>query len=134
MAYLGERMYSCHKLYTWTQAHIVVVSGSGPNVCGHTLLNAGQLYFHIDGLYQYPWYFDDSGYRRYLKENEKTEIFRRHVKIPEPVKAQRKLEELSVAKWPWGGTVNNCVTFVEDILAAGGSKDFSLTNCPVLWK
>ena len=68
---LARGMYSCHALYPWALAHIVVVSGSGPNVCGHTLLNVGQFYLHIDGLYQYPWHFNNAGYRRYLNENEK---------------------------------------------------------------
>ncbi|WP_137940341.1 hypothetical protein [Chitinivorax sp. B] len=135
MAYLGERMYSCFStLFNWTQTHIVVVSGSGPNACGHTILNAGQFYFHIDGFREYPWYFSESGYRRYLKENGKKELFRRRVRVTNPSRAQEKLEELSADKWTWGGAVHNCVTYVEEILKAGGSDESLFSNCPVRWK
>jgi hypothetical protein len=72
MVYLGEHLYSCKVIpYEWSSAHLIIVSGSGPNMCGHALVNAGLNYFHVDGLNDYPWMMDEGGYKRYLRENRK---------------------------------------------------------------
>lgn len=77
---------------------------------------------------------NDLGYDRYRQEGKKLELFRRKITISKPQEAQRKLEELSVRPWIWLGIPNNCASYVEDVLRAGGASDASLSNCPVLWK
>jgi hypothetical protein len=135
MAYLGERLLQCNAVsFNWAQAHLVVVSGSGPNLCGHALINAGIVYFHVDGINDYPWFMPEVGYRRYLKENGKREVFRRKVQLTNPLGAQQKLEELSVRRWRWMIVPHNCASYVEEIFAAGGSEDSIVSNCPVRWK
>lgn len=40
MAYLGEHMHHCEAVpFDWQYAHLIVVSGAGPNFCGHALKN-----------------------------------------------------------------------------------------------
>lgn len=133
MAYLGQHLYSCRSVpFDWKQTSLVVVSGSGPNFCGHAIVNAGSYYFHIDGPYDYPWYFDHSGYSRYLKENAKRELQRKNVPLSNPAGAQAKLENLSARRWLWAVLPHNCASYVEEIFKAGGSRVSSLANCPVL--
>jgi hypothetical protein len=112
-------------------ANLVVVSGTGPNLCGHAVVNAGNYYFHIDGLNDFPWYMNEPGYRRYLKENEKKEIHRQRVPLSRPDAAQRKLEELSAQRWRWLVLPHNCASYVEEIFRSGGSTVSNLANCPV---
>ncbi|WP_157271036.1 hypothetical protein [Azohydromonas aeria] len=131
MAYRGERLMSCGAVpFDWHQAHVVVVSGTGPNLCGHAMVNAGRFYFHVDGLNDYPWFMNAQGYKRYLHENGKREIYRRWVQIPDPDAAQAKLEEYSIRRWRWLVLPNNCASFVEEVFKAGGSDVGSWTNCP----
>ena len=126
-------MYHCDAVpFNWLAAQLVVVSGTGPNFCGHAIINAGSYYFHIDGLNDYPWYMNEAGYRRYIVENDKKELRRVRVHLPNPEGAQRKFEELSAKQWRWVVLPNNCASYIEKIFAAGGSKVSSLANCPVL--
>jgi hypothetical protein len=132
MAYLGEHLLHCAAVpFNWRSTHLVVVSGTGPNFCGHAVVNAGSYYFHIDGLNDYPWYMSEPGYRRYLKENGKKELLRRSVMLPRPEGAQRKLEELSAQRWRWLVLPHNCASYVEEIFQAGGSTVSNVANCPV---
>lgn len=131
MAYLGEHLHQCRAVhFDWANTSLVIVSGAGPNICGHTIANAGSYYFHVDGFRELPWYLNQAGYQRYLRENNKTELRRTRVHISNPDGAQRKLEELTAKKWRWMVIPNNCASFVEEIFAAGGSRVSSLTNCP----
>lgn len=109
----------------------VIVTGDGLNFCGHTLIHTKHdWYFHVSGRYDYPRFMHEDGYKRYLKENEKREIRRWIVPIRDPAAAHRKLEELLAKQWFWGGAVHNCVSFVEEIVRAGGSKAGMMMNCP----
>jgi hypothetical protein len=117
--------------FNWRSAHLVVVSGTGVNFCGHAIINAGLYYFHIDGINDYPWYMSETGYKRYLKENDKKELARRFVPLSNPEGAQRKVEELSANRWRWLILPNNCVSYVEEVFKAGGSRINNLLNCPV---
>jgi hypothetical protein len=108
-----------------------VVSGSGPNFCGHAILNAGEYYFHVDGLNNFPLYMNSAGHRRYLKENEKRELRRTYVPLSNPQGAQRKLEALSAKRWQWLVLPHNCASYIEEIFEAGGSRLHNLLNCPV---
>jgi hypothetical protein len=67
---------------------VVAVSGSGPNFCGHLLIATGKpgkaLYFHVALVSGYPKYMTEAGYRRYLRDNGKSEIRRRSLSLPNP--------------------------------------------------
>jgi hypothetical protein len=43
-----------------------------------------------------------------------------------------KLEELLSKSWLWGVLPNNCVAFVEEVIAAGGGTWSSGSNCPAI--
>jgi hypothetical protein len=135
MSYIGMHLDSCNAIpFNWHDTSLVVVSGDGPNICGHALIRAGWYYFHIAGLAARPYYMQRSGYARYLAEGGKTELFERRVYLTDPEGAQRKLEELSARQWYWFGIPNNCVTYVEEIFFAGGANEALLSNCPVRWR
>jgi len=135
MSFIGHHLNACMaNLFDWHHTNLVVVSGDGPDICGHALIQAGANYFHISGLVARPYMMQESGYRRYLSEGSKTELFRRPVHLPSPEGAQRKLEKLSAEAWHWYGIPNNCVTYVEEIFRAGGASESILSNCPVRWR
>jgi hypothetical protein len=135
MSYLGIHLDTCRAIpFGWHNVSLVVVSGDGPNVCGHALIKAGFYYFHIAGLVARPYYMSQEGYRRYLAEANKTELFSRRVYLPDPDGAQKKLEELSIKPWHWFGIPKNCVSYVEELFSAGGSRESILSNCPVRWR
>lgn len=132
--YRGEYLRTWRAIrFPWSQSNAVVVSGAGPNFCGHAMLNAGHHYFHIDGLHDYPLYMDEIGYKRFLKENGKREISRHPVSLSNPEGAQRKLEELSAKRWLWLILPHNFAAYIEEIFRAGGSKSGIFSNCPVAW-
>jgi hypothetical protein len=87
-------------------------------------------YFHVAGFYKVPKYMHESGYQRYIKENNKREIRRWPIRLTNPRGAHEKLHELLETKWFWGVVVHNCATFVEQVLEAGGSKAYQMFNCP----
>lgn len=132
MAYDGDHINVC-KVFDFTRAYAVVVSGARWNPCGHMLLNTGGVggwYFHVAEVRGRPKFMDEAGYKRYLTENGKKEISRTFVKIPDPGACNRKLEELLLKQWTWFLLPNNCVSFVEDVLQAGGTKAGLYSNCP----
>lgn len=109
----------------------VVVTGTPANFCGHALLHTGGgLYFHIAGFNNKPKIMTQNGYLRYLKENGKREIRRWVVSIPDPAGAHRKLDELLAKRWLWLMLPQNCASFVEEVVRAGGSKAGQYFNCP----
>ena len=130
--YEGDEMILC-PLHTSDFGHTcaVVVSGYGPNFCGHTLLHVGDAwYFHVAGGYKAPKFMHEDGYKRYLKENDKREIRRWIVKLPNPQGAHQKLHQLLKKPWLWGVLPHNCASFVEEVLQAGGSNAGMYLNCP----
>lgn len=111
----------------------VIVSGDGINICGHTLLHTGGgWYFHVAGKNDLPKFMRENGFKRYLKENKKHEIRRWLVPISDPAGAHRKLQELLAKQWRWLVLPNNCVSFVEEVVRAGGSNVGMYLNCPTL--
>lgn len=111
----------------------IIVSGDGKNFCGHALLHIGRgWYFHVAGTHDLPRFMREDGYQRYLREAGKKEIRRWNVPIPDPYGAHRKLNELLTRQWFWGILPHNCVTFLEDIVQAGGSKAGMYLNCPTM--
>jgi hypothetical protein len=135
-AYCGEVLEVCPaRSYDFMDCSAVVVSGSRFNPCGHMLLNAGGCagwYFHITEVHGYPRYMGAQGFRRFLRENDKREVVRIGVPLPDPARAMRKLEELLEQKWTWFVLPHNCVHFVEEVLQAGGGKERLWSNCPAL--
>ena len=145
MAYEGEILNTCGLIkLNFSETWIVAVSGDGPNVCGHLLIYAASnpgYYFHVTGdpsargikkIQGYPKYMTQSGYAKYLVQTGKTELRRRMVKLPNPSGAALYLESLLAEKWTWAVLPNNCVSFVEEIIKAGGGGWSSYSNCPSL--
>jgi hypothetical protein len=145
MAYEGEVMTTCGVVnIDLSHASIIAVSGDSINLCGHLLLyspSGGGTYFHVTGdsnasglarLQGYPMYMSETGYRRYLKETKKMELRRRSVTLPNPAGAYLYLESLLAEKWTWKVLPDNCVTFVEEVVHAGGGNWGSYSNCPTI--
>ena len=135
MAFEGDVLTSCGLIqFNFSVSYAVVVSGVKFNPCGHLILNTGGLcgfYCHIAERKGYPRYMDESGYRRYLSENGKHEIRRQYVPLKEPDKAYAKVEELLSKSWSWWVLPHNCVSFVEEVLQAGGTTAGLYSNCPI---
>lgn len=89
-------------------------------------------FFHIAEVRGRPRFMRVHGYRRYLKENDKRELHRTRLAIPRPSAAHAKLEELLAKQWTWFVLPNNCASFVEDVVQAGGSNAGLYFNCPAL--
>jgi len=130
--YEGDVLIQCPlKPFDFQHTCAVIVTGDGPNFCGHALLHtAGGWYFHVAGRNNLPKFMREDGYLRYLKETGKSEIRRWLVKIPNPAGAHAKLEELMSKRWLWLVLPNNCVSFVEKVVQAGGSSAGMYFNCP----
>ena len=132
-AYKGAHLPHCSAIpFNWKHTRLIVVSGDGPNVCGHVLVKAGAYYFHIQNDKSPPYYIGEDGYKRYLEENGKTELQNTKVWLKNPEGAQRKLEELSARNWRYFLFSNNCVHYVEEIFKAGGARFGNPLNCPRL--
>jgi len=67
-------------------------------------------------------------YPRYMRESRKEEWGRDDIILPSPDKASSYLCQACSRKWLWGILANNCVSFVEEILAAGGFR-MNYDNC-----
>jgi len=142
VAYEGELLLECPPLdFTATQA--VVVSGASWNPCGHMIFCTGSnsddaRYFHVAGagfqeaygVYAYPKFMTESGYRRYLQENGKHEIRRLDAKLTTPNGSYRRLTQLMADKWFWGVLPHNCASFAVEIIRAGGGDLSVILNCP----
>jgi hypothetical protein len=130
--YLGEIMHMCPiKPFEFKMTRAVIVSGMIGNFCGHCILyTGGGWYFHVDGDNNRPWFMREEGYMRYLKENKRHEYRRWIIQIPNPAGAHAKLEELLTQQWRWLGLKHNCVSFVEEVVEAGGSNAGMYFNCP----
>lgn len=132
-AYQGDSgLMAPTKFHNFDNAFAVVVSGSGPNACGHLLLFVDGQYFHVIRLRSYPNTMNQAQYDRYLTENNKTELERVKITVPNPTAATNELNRLLKKKWTWGGVPHNCVAFVEQVVQAGGSKFGLFFNCPAI--
>jgi hypothetical protein len=139
MGYQGEELKSVPSGLDFSYVYAVIVSGDGPNPCGHALLYVpfasgmgagGGYYFQIAGVYKYPHVMDNAGYERYIKENGKSELSRYMVRVPKPGDAEARLKVLVGEKWFWAVLPHNCAAFVEDVVQAGGSSAGLYSNCP----
>jgi hypothetical protein len=131
MAYEGEPLTYCPVNLDLSRVEMIVVSGSGINAAGHALLYVPKqgLYFQIAGVYTYPTMMDELGFKRYLTENSKRILGRNIYSLPSPAGAYNELMLSTSKKWVWGGVINNCATFVQDIIRAGGSSA-TISNLP----
>ena len=156
MAYDGEVLADSDVLtlkLNFSTVYAVVVTGVKLNPCGHALLfvpykpaisSARRIdrvsvarrddgsYFQVAEAYGLPRIMSSDGYKRYLKENKKTEITRYSVHLPNPDGAKNRLGELMLKKWCWLILPHNCAAFVEDVVHAGGSSAGLYSNCPRL--
>jgi len=134
--YDGDELNLClAKVLDFGNTFAIVVSGDSWNPCGHLILKVGAVdsyYFHIAGAYARPKVMRELGFKSYLRENRKRILSERPVKIPKPYAAQVKLEELMSKRWLWLMASNNCASFLEDIVQAGGSDAGLWLNCPTL--
>jgi hypothetical protein len=136
MAYEGNVLDACGLLaIDLSDIAVVAVSGSGPNVCGHLLIHsyAGTgCYFHVAGVHTYPHYMPGNTFRRYLRENDKHELRRVRMRLPDPAGARGYMERALSSRWRWGVLPHNCVTFCEEVIRAGGGTWGSYSNCPAI--
>lgn len=136
VAYQGRTLDACGLvILDLEKVEVVAVSGSGPNVCGHLLLfmpSGGGYYFQVSSVFGYPYYMNQAGFRRYLKENGKRELRRFKLALPKPDAAAAYLEMVMSEEWLWGVLPHNCVAFCEGVIRAGGSQWSSYSNCPAL--
>ena len=127
--FLGKSFISYNAL-SFSFVEAVVVSGDGPNFCGHMMLRVDNYYFHVSGVYNYPMYMMASQFDTYMKQNGKTELFRTRRVLRDKNAARDKLKKLLSEKWLWLIIPNNCTDFVEEVIGAG-ENDFGLiSNCP----
>ncbi|MCF6235866.1 MAG: hypothetical protein L3J70_05765 [Gammaproteobacteria bacterium] len=108
----------------------VVVSGDGPNFCGHMMLRVDNYYFHVSGVYSHPMYMNASEYKRYISQNKKTELFRTRRILINRKAARDKLKSLLSEKWLWLIVPNNCTDFVEEVIGSGENDFGIISNCP----
>lgn len=132
--YIGFIVRSCMlQAEEFRHAAVIVVSGAAWNPCGHTLLRiggTGGMYFHVAEVRGMPRAMQSSGYERYLKDHDKSELKRTVVHLPDPGGAHLMLEMLLAKRWNWFALPNNCASFVEDVVRAGGSSAGLYFNCP----
>jgi hypothetical protein len=72
------------------------------------------------------------GFMRYLTTQRKRELRRAFLPVVYPERALAKMEDLLSRPWSWWVLPHNCVTFVEEVLRAGGSTAGLYSNCPRL--
>ena len=82
------------------------------------------------GIHGFPRYMNEQGFQRYLKENHKSVLHRLTAPIPSPDAARTHLERRMSERWTWAVLPNNCVSFVEEVINAGGGEWASASNCP----
>ena len=118
------------------ELEVILVSGGTLNPCGHVLASVssggGKAYLHVAGidfgqehlgLKDPPRYFpNESAYLAYLRETKKTELRRIRFPIEHSKQAQVRLvlEKLVQSETEYRLFVDNCLTFVTALLAAGG--------------
>ena len=124
MAYEGEVLNYCPSdQFDFGDTYVVIVSGAKLNPYGHMLLNTGGksgYFFQVSDIIGYPRFMNSDQFDRYLKENGKTIVTVFQVNLPDPDKAEAKLEDVLSRSWAWGVVFHNCEGLVEEIVMAGG--------------
>jgi hypothetical protein len=136
----GDQVFGCEtSILALTPIQAIIVSGAPWNPCGHALLGFGGTsldaqYYHVSVGFPPvgpPKRLSQTAYTRYLEHYGKHEIRRETVHVPDPGAAYRCLFLLCSRPWLWLVFPNNCVTFVETVIQAGGGHWALATNCPV---
>jgi hypothetical protein len=110
------------------QAQLVHVSGSGPNVFGHTLLcfdvdDGFYVHVHRAGKHKPDVICGHAAFSAYLSEEGKTVLHTIDINdITDRNAAVAKLKSRLENKYFWGATTHNCAEFAATIIQAGGSK------------
>jgi hypothetical protein len=110
------------------QAKLVHVSGSGPNVFGHTLLcfdteEGYYVHVHRPGKHKPEVICGEAAFNKYLKDEGKKLLHEIDINdITDRAAAVAKLKKRLVNKYFWGATTHNCAEFAATIVQAGGSK------------
>lgn len=100
---------------------IVYITAPNPNPYGHVLLGLGDKgYIHINALYDKPQYIPVEAFNDYLNEQGRVVLGVQQVYVPDIEKAREKLRELCNQSWLWRLYWNNCVSFADTVLHAGG--------------
>ncbi len=100
---------------------IVYITAPNPNPYGHVLLGLGDKgYIHINALYDRPQYIPVEAFNDYLNEQGRVVLGVQQVYVPDMKKAREKLSELCHQSWLWRLYWNNCVSFADTVLHAGG--------------
>lgn len=158
MAYEGDELPNGSPILSGlklTGIECVFVSGDGVNVYGHAIahcIGGSDAYFHVVGdadspgwkyavnpgwglgsrLTGKPRYMDGAGFKRYLSETGKSEWGRVDGKITSAGGATAYLQKRCLSTWFWGAVAHNCVSFVREVIAAGGGSLAGDSNFP--WK
>ena len=144
MPFEGDELTYCPSDMDFTVTWAVVVSGASWNPCGHMLLCCGSSsenswYFQVAGqgirelwgVRAHPKFMrGEAGFQRYLRENGKKEIRRLDATLRNPSGAYQRLMSYMADPWYWGVLINNCATFVREIVQAGGGNLSVILNCP----
>lgn len=117
---------------------VVIVTGSGLNICGHALLCVNRFfYLHTVHIMAPPRFMNQSGYELYLRSNKKKELGRIQISVSEPKKVLEKLNLVTSEKWLWLAIWHNCYSFVEYVVEPGKLERqinynslFYQINCP----
>jgi hypothetical protein len=110
------------------QAKLVHVSGSGPNVFGHTLLcfNADAGYYahiHRAGKHKPDVICGHEAFQEYLRSESKKVLHEIEINdITNRNAGVAKLKSRLASKYFWGATTHNCAEWAATIVQAGGSK------------
>jgi hypothetical protein len=132
----GSEMDACDvKLFRFKEVYLIVVTGQGPNICGHSLLNFGGkdgFYVHVTGIVEKPRIMSESQYQTYLRAYTKQELLREKINLGFPEKSISYLEKLLSEDWNYKLLFHNCSHFVEKILQAGGYSIYIPTHCPIM--
>lgn len=134
MAYEGQsgQHFINFNALSFTTVKVIIVSGNSINPCGHSILQIDDFYFHIIGLFSYPKFLTKKQFSRYIKENNKTIIFTTRRFTQNKKAAMAMLKSLLAKRWMYALVTYNCLTFVEDIVFAGGDNINMVINCPTL--
>lgn len=141
MAYEGDSIATIYGYHgDFSTVYLVIVSGSFPNFFGHGLLfvprHKGEktegMYFQVVGsdpgvftAGEFPRMMSNhADFLRYLKENGKTELYRKPFDLSDPAKALAKLNFLASKPRVWWIVVHNCISFVHLVVYAGGNLSF----------
>lgn len=138
MAFKGEPIKSLAPLKLGHRScELTIVSGDGVNACGHMLVRmpaetgGTESVFHIGDVHDFPYWMPASKFPLYLTDNKKKLLGRKSIVLPRSQDAEAYLSKTILDKWFWGAVANNCVSFCEEYISAGGADYTMWTNCPV---